>query len=122
MPEYCVELPFNKQVKSFVWIRSNKQQILHECDKILCLNCGYLGHPSGKCLKTNTQIKAPPTKEKEDLQQKPQDYNIQEDQVKAIQNDQHILAVEDLATSEDWKLVSFKKGTKKKLQAKNLPQ
>ncbi|XP_019253786.1 PREDICTED: uncharacterized protein LOC109232468 [Nicotiana attenuata] len=96
----CVELPLNKQVKSFVWIGSHKQQILYECEKLLCLNCGYLGHSSSKCLKTNTQIKAHFIKQKEDLKQKTQKHNIQEELGKVIQKDLLKPTVED-TSSED---------------------
>ncbi|XP_019266854.1 PREDICTED: uncharacterized protein LOC109244251 [Nicotiana attenuata] len=64
-----VELPLNKAVKSNVWIGSHKQQVLYECDKLLCLNCGHLGHSTGQCNMIKQQSTNSATKEKEEKEQ-----------------------------------------------------
>lgn len=66
----CVELPLNKRVKSYVWIGSHRQQILYECEKLLCTTCGFLGHPTSQCKKIN-HISNPSNKRKRISEAKP---------------------------------------------------
>nr|XP_009759323.1 PREDICTED: uncharacterized protein LOC104211883 [Nicotiana sylvestris] len=106
----CVELPLNKQVKSSVWIGSHKQQILYECDKLLCLNCGFLGHSTGQCVTTKIQPYTSITKGK-DAEKEGQSNSIQAYQYNITQEEQHKALQEDQHTSkEEWQAVTFKKG------------
>lgn len=91
----CVELPLNKPVKTNVWIASHKQQIIYEGDKLLCKNCGHLGHSTGQCTKTKQHTSNLVTKENGD-------------------NEQSGLMHEHTSkVNEEWKIVTFHKGKKK---------
>lgn len=93
----CVELPLLKAAKSNVWIGSHKQQILYECDKLLCLNCGHLGHLVGQCKKAKTQSNKTSTEKEE------------EEQLLNMQEQSHKI-------DEEWRTVTFNKGNKKSVK------
>nr|XP_033513303.1 uncharacterized protein LOC117277970 [Nicotiana tomentosiformis] len=65
----CLELPLNKPMKPFVLIGSHKQQILYKGDKLLCKNCGHLGHSTEQCTNARQQSTNQVTKEKGDKEQ-----------------------------------------------------
>lgn len=46
----CVKLPLNEPVNPYIYIESHKQLILYEGDKLMCKNCGHLGHVAGPTL------------------------------------------------------------------------
>nr|XP_033510803.1 uncharacterized protein LOC117275615 [Nicotiana tomentosiformis] len=82
-------------MKPFVLIGSHKQQILYEGDKLLCKNCGHLGHSTGQCTNSRQQSTNQVTKEKGDKE--------------------HGGLIQDRPSNEngEWKTVTFHKGKKK---------